>query len=164
MTYFEILGLKANDTINKAKKEVGKFKISSKKHEEETEELAGYMTDYIEDLVNQGYSEEDALQKDKIDFEVQNPENPLLKDEYCEKLQHYIESMDPATQEAIGLIYGSRLFIGVVVGGITGVLGQILFNSHIFGPILWIMLGLGFMLGLALGMSSHANINMKYKK
>lgn len=163
-TYFELLSSKTTEAINKAKKEMGKFKLNSKKYEEEVEELTGYMIDYVQDLMNKGYSEVDALEKAKVDFEVENPENPLLKDEYCEKWNHYIENMNPAIQEAIGLIYASRMFIGGAIGAIIGVFGQILFNGEILGSVLWIMLGLGFVLGLALGMSGHAKITMKHSK
>lgn len=158
MTYFEILSQKTNTSMHKVKKTIGKLKRNSKNYNDSKEELSSYLQDYVEDLLQAGYSEVDALEKAKVAFEVQNPDNPLLTDEKYQDWQEYHESLSPAIQEAIGLAYGSCTLIGMVLGTILGIFAQILYNGYFYGWLLVILIVLGLLLGVSVGMAKHAKL------
>lgn len=152
LSYFERLELKAKQLQEKTKKSFGTNR------EEETAELTSYMRDYMEQLINEeGLSETDAFAKAKAVFQIDSS-NHSEAEKKQERLSYY-ENLDPATEEAIGLSYASRMFLGTVIGAVLGIFGQIFYDGAIFGVVLWIMLGLGLLFGLGLGMASHAKIS-----
>ncbi|MEQ7050943.1 hypothetical protein ABN764_09815 [Paenibacillaceae sp. P-4] len=156
LTYFEKLVQKANATLGEAKKQAAKFKWTSQKNREAQEDLMGYMSDYIQDLVaEEGISEADAFERAKAAFSVENPDNPLLHSEA--KWLHYGE---PAVAEAIGLYYGAFMFIGLALGALVGVILQMVVLKEGIGLLFFIVTGIGLMLGLALGMMKNAQISL----
>lgn len=151
LSYFERLELKARELQEKTKKNF------STNREEDVEELTSYMRDYMNQLVAEEHlSEADALEKAKSVFYVKRTRPEEEKE--LERIAYY-ESIDPATEEAIGLAYGSRIILGIVLGAIIGILGQIYYDGTIWGIVLWIMIGLGMLLGVGLGLASHAGIS-----
>ncbi|MDT2659154.1 hypothetical protein P7E02_04705 [Enterococcus hulanensis] len=124
---------------------------------EETEEITGYIKDYIVQLMKEeNLSEEDALNKAMAAFRADRP----LSDEEIknQERQAYYQSIDPQTEESIGLGYASNLFIGIVIGAIIGIFGQILYNNELIGIVFFLMLGLGLLLGIALGLNKHGRV------
>lgn len=161
--YFEILGTRVNQAFNQAKKQAIKLHIRSNRHQEESDELAGYMIDYVTALVDQEHmSEEDALKKAEMDFKVDNPQNPLLNDPRYDAWKSYYASIEPNIQEAIGLTYVSWLLIGFTIGTMLGILGQVWYTGTMLGWVFWIMMVLGILLGIGLGMAGNARISLKH--
>ncbi|MDT2759889.1 hypothetical protein [Enterococcus xiangfangensis] len=130
--------------------------------QEETDEIAGYVKDYLTQLMTEeNLSEEDALNRTIAVFQADRP----LSDEEQKNLerQAYYQSIDPQIEESIGLGYASNLFIGIVIGAIIGIFGQILYTGDLIGIVLFLMIGLGLLLGIALGLNKHNRIISQHR-
>ncbi|WP_210608080.1 hypothetical protein [Priestia flexa] len=160
LTYFEQLAFHTTKTLEEAKKTAAKFKWTSKKNQEAQEDLTSYMSDYIQDLVaEEGLSENDAFEKAKATFAVENPENPLLESN-AKWLRHF----EPNVEEAIGLYYAAFMFIGLTLGALVGVILQMVVLKQGIGLLFFILTGIGFMLGLAFGMLKNAKISLNQSR
>ncbi|MDQ0268382.1 hypothetical protein [Cytobacillus purgationiresistens] len=155
LTYFEKLALHTNEKWMEAKRTAAKFKWTSQKNKEAQEDLMSYMSDYIEDCIMNGFSEEDAFEKAKVTFAVENPNNPLLKSD-AEWLHHF----DPNVAEAIGLYYAASMFIGLTSGALLGVILQMVILEESIGVLFFIVTGIGFIAGLGFGLLKNAKISL----
>ncbi|MDT2639966.1 hypothetical protein P7D31_07535 [Enterococcus dongliensis] len=151
LSYPERMSLKLQELHEKTKQNL------KPDRKEETDEIAGYLKDYMTQLMTEeNLSEEDALNKAIAIFRAEHP----LSDEEskAQERQAYYQSIDPQIEESIGLGYASNLFIGIVLGAIIGIFGQILYSGDLIGIVFFLMLGLGLLLGIALGLNKHNRI------
>ncbi|PIO82218.1 hypothetical protein BSQ39_00905 [Loigolactobacillus backii] len=161
-TYFERMGERANVEINRHHHQIGGLRIAPQAHLEEAEELAGYMTDYVQDCVEKKQmTEQAALEQAKKVFTRHSPDNPLVVDERYNQWQAYYREIDNQTKQAIWLLYLSRMLFGLVIGGILGSFGEIWYEDQVVGMIFWIMLLLGLILGFAMGLATNAWIALR---
>lgn len=107
-------------------------------------------------MAEENLSEQDALNKAMATFRADRP----LSDEEIrnQERQAYYQTIDPQIEESIGLGYASNLFIGIVIGAIIGIFGQILYSGELIGIVFFLMLGLGLLLGIALGLNKHNRV------
>lgn len=151
LSYPERMALKLQELQEKTKKNL------KPDRKEETEEIAGYIKEYMTQLMaEENLSEQDALNKAMATFRANRP----LSDEEIrnQERQAYYQTIDPQTEESIGLGYASNLFIGIVIGAIIGIFGQILYSGELIGIVFFLMLGLGLLLGIALGLNKHNRV------
>ncbi|MBD8500092.1 hypothetical protein [Paenibacillus arenosi] len=159
LTYFEKIALVARLKMNSAKKAANKLKWTSKENKEAQEDLMNYMTDYIFDQITEGYSEEEAFERAKAAFSVENPDNPLLKSD-SDWINHY----EPHVVDAVNLYYAAYLFIGLALGAFLGLVLQILTQDQVIGVVLFIAAGIGSVGGLGAAMLKNAQITMHNHK
>lgn len=84
MTYREKLHRKTIQTKDKATKKLARFKNRSEKGKEAEDDMVLYMTDYINDLIARGMSEEDAFEKAETDLKKDSGSiySSALQDKY----------------------------------------------------------------------------------
>ena len=114
MTYLERLRQKAGQTRQKVGNKLSRFKPSSEQAREAKDDMVLYMTDYMNDLMSKGMSEDEAFNRAR---------EALAADEGSElqnRFVQYYENRDPADYEAVGLFYGGFLFLGFAVGACAG--------------------------------------------
>lgn len=150
LSYFEKVARKFDEIEEKARQ---KFYPNRK---EDEAELESYIQDYVEELIANGLSEEDALEKAAAVILAEQPKNPEEKRK--EAYQAHYENISVAEEEAIGLTYGSRIFLGIVIGAMLGIITQIIYTGSLFGIAFGVFLVLGLFLGVALGLAGHAKI------
>lgn len=124
---------------------IQKLKSSSNEQDDFKVEMKQFLTDSVEDLVSQGYSEAEALKKA---FEQFGDEHTL---ETIDKPDMKGWKNNMKNQEAIGLFYAAGLFLGAGGGAIAG----FLYNHVIYGA------AVGLIIGLGLGLLSNALIALK---
>ena len=108
MTYIEKLRKKSGQTKRKIDKQLSKFKGRSDQAREAQDDMMLYMSDYMNDLMSQGLTEQEAFIK--ASEELQFASNSEQSEDLHERFQQYYENRDPADYEAIGLFYGGFLF------------------------------------------------------
>ena len=156
MTYKEKLQAKASKTKSKAARKLARFKGSSDQANEAHSDMLLYMNDYMNDLVANGMSESEALEKAKADLTVSHEQE--IANDYNWQYERLYEQNAAAYYETVGLFYPGFLFIGIAIGGLTGYfLGG---GQHGFLQGGWIdtLVGLaaGVLLGLGAALISHA--------
>ena len=118
MTYLEKLRKKAGDTKRKAGAKLSRFKSRSAQTVDAQNDMVLYMNDYINDLMENGMAEGEALAKAESELSV--PGGADAHDDFRKRYLKYYEERDIAEYEVIGLFYGGFCVIGVVVGAIIG--------------------------------------------
>lgn len=163
MTYIEKLRHKAGQTKSKINNKLARFKTSSEYSKEVQDDMYLYMNDYINDLISQGLSEEEAFLKAKENLTMHSNEQVI---HWQNKFEEYYASKDPVESEAIGLFYGGFVILGLSVGGLTGFLSSgALANFMQEGWIYTLVgTGMGCILGVGLGLISNAIIVKKNNK
>ena len=161
MTYMERLHRKSGQAKQKMIKNLARFKGQSDKGVEAQNDMIVYMNDYMNDLLSQGLSEQEAY--DKASEEMKFASDTEQSADLSERFQQYYANIDPSEYEMIGLFYGGFMFIGLVVGGLIGYLlsgGRLAFLG---GG--WIDVGLGVVTGLIIGLGAglicHGVISVK---
>ncbi|MGX7351603.1 hypothetical protein RU97_GL001021 [Enterococcus canis] len=143
LSYLERAELKMRELQNKIRKNIAPDRS------EAIEELAQYIEGYVEEQVTLGLSETDALAKAEAVFiEVSEP-----KPVYSE--------LDEASAEIVGLLYGSRMLIGLALGAFLGMVLQIFYNGAILGLAFGLMVLIGTVLGVGFGLSDHSKVMAK---
>lgn len=127
------------------------------------EEIKTYLQDGLIDLMNEGYSEEEAL---KITMEKFDEAD--LKENFDEfvnafegfGMENYYEITDWYTKngETIGLFYAAFLFLGMGLGALSGYLFGHTWLNTLIG------FGAGLFIGLSLGLLSHGLLTLKRDK
>jgi hypothetical protein len=158
MTYFEQLKLELQsskkemtENVKQFKEEldktIQKLKISSHEKDDFKEEMKQFLTDSVDDLLSQGYTEEEALKRALEQF----GDEQSLEVETVGKLNKggWINMKE---QEAIGLFYAAGLFLGIGGGSTVG----FLYNHLIAGA------AVGAVFGLGLGLLCNAFIALKH--
>lgn len=167
MSYMERLKTKAGQTKKKAMRKLARFKGSSDKAIEATNDLELYMSDYIGDLISQGTSEEEALQKAKEELKASAPsESSDYQADFTRRMMEYYENRDPAADEAIGLLYGGMVLLGIVLGSLIGFITGGGRADFLSGGWIDTIIGLvaGVLLGTCCGMIAHAVITAVTRK
>lgn len=122
---------------------IQKLKVSSNEKDDFKEEMKQFLVDSVEDLMSQGYSEEEALKRaleqfgDEHSLEINDKQNS--------------KGWVSMKQEAIGLFYAAGLFLG---GGVGATIG-FLYHHLIFGTAIGVIIGIG------LGLLGNAFIALK---
>ena len=140
-------------------KEILALKIKSIKDKENSnsqedwKDLLATLDELSQELIS--YELDEEGKSDKIST-TKNKE-----DKKENKYDNYYKNMDPAKEEEIGLIYGSRTLFGLSLGGLLGILGQIIYNKQVVGSVLVIMIVIGTLMGVSLGMAENAKLSRK---
>jgi len=162
MTYLEKLRRKAGQTKSKLDRKLARFRRSSEQAQEARNDMFLYMSDYMNDLISQGLSEEDAFEKASTELAASRQnDNTDLHADFHERIRQYYLTKDPADYEAVGLFYAGFLFLGIVVGGLIGFgKGGALsgFTSQQGWIYTLIGVGVGIFAGMGLGLISNAII------
>lgn len=156
MTYMEKLRKKTGQTKRKIGKKLARFKGSSEQGREAQNDMILYMSDYMNDLMSKGFSEQEAFEKAKEELSTSGDSS--LHADLQERFRQYYEYRDPADYEAIGLFYGGFLFLGIAVGTLIGFITSggvpaFLQNGWIYTLV---GTGAGGVIGLGLGQISNA--------
>lgn len=165
MTYKELLQAKFEQKKNKLEHKFNKYrhKFSMKSTNKDfSEEIKTYLQDGLADLMNEGYSEEEALKLTMEKFDEAELNESF--DDFVEAfggfgMKNYNEIANWYSKEgeAIGLFYAAFTVLGIGIGALTGyILGHTLVNTLI-GT------GIGFFIGVGLGLLSNAVIAVKRK-
>ena len=164
MTYLEKLRAKAGQTRHKIGKKMARFKSRSDQALEARGDMILYMSDYMNDLVSQGLSEQEAFERAQEKLSTSGDSD--FHADLQERMQQYYESYNPADYEAIGLIYGGFTVLGIAVGTLVGFLAS--GGVPAFLREGWIYtvagLGIGTLIGVGLGMVGHAVIAVIKRK
>jgi len=158
MTYMEQLRKKSSRTKNKIGAKLAKFKAHSEKGSEVRDDMVLYMKDYINDLISQGMSEQEAFEKAKTEMTAagETDQNGDFHDRFTE----YYKQKSPAAYEAEGLLFGGFTTIGLVIGGLIGYIsggGRVEFLNGGWIDML-IGIGCGVVSGTGLAMIVNAII------
>jgi hypothetical protein len=108
MTYMEKLRQEIGRGKKKVRSALGKLRSRSEASLEAENDMVLYMSDYMNDLIAEGLSEQEAFEraKDELKFRSETEKSADLQ----ERFARYIESRDPADYEAIGLLSTQRSF------------------------------------------------------
>jgi len=164
MTYMEKLMRKSGQTKEKIMGKLAKFKIQSETAVEAQNDMILYMSDYMKDLIAQGFSEQEAFERAKkeLRFSSDTAKSADLK----RRFEDYYRNLNPADYEAVGLFYAGFLFFGVAAGGITGFLGSGGRAAFLSGGWIDTLIGIavGGTIGIGFGLISNAVIALKKSK
>ncbi|MED3624633.1 hypothetical protein P4482_16335 [Neobacillus thermocopriae] len=163
MTYLEKLQHQIGQTKRKVTNKLSKLKTRSNVSIDVQNDLILYMSDYMNDLMENGISEQEAFEraKEELKFQSETTRSSDLKDKFVE----YYENFNPADHEAIGLFYAGFMFFGISISGLIGFIasgGRELFLS---GGWIDTLIGtaVGGIIGIGLGLISNAIIVLKKK-
>ncbi|MFS0722465.1 hypothetical protein [Paenibacillus sp. 1P07SE] len=158
MTYLEKLRRKTGQTKGRMMAKLAKFKRRSETSLEAQNDMLLYMSDYMSDLIAQGMSEQDALERAKTDlaFRSESAGSADLQQRFVQ----YYEHRGPAEYEAIGLFYAGFMFFGFAIGGLIGFVVGGGRGAFLAGGWMDTLIGVaaGVIIGLGLGMVSNAVI------
>lgn len=164
MTYLEKLRRKTGQAKSKITKKLAKFKNRSETSLEAQNDMILYMSDYMNDLIAEGISEQEAFQraKEELAFRSETAKSADLQERFAE----YYETRNPADYEAIGLFYAGFMFFGLSIGSLIGFLGSGGRDMFLSGGWIDTLIGaaVGFIIGMGLGLISNAIIVLKKSK
>jgi hypothetical protein len=160
----EKLRRKSGQTKHKIARKLARFKRQSGQGLEVQNDMTLYMTDYMNDLLSQGLSEQEAFEKasEAMRFAGESEQAAELE----ERFRQYYENRDPAADEAIGVFYGGFMLIGMVSGGVIAYLsggGRMAFLSGGWIDTI-IGVAIGLFIGVGTGMISHGMMAVRKKK
>ncbi|MCL2826435.1 MAG: hypothetical protein FWD72_03415, partial [Eggerthellaceae bacterium] len=126
MTYWEKAQAKADKTKRKAEAKAAKFKVHSTQAQEAQDDLSAYMSDFIEDLLIQGVSEEEAYQRACEEL-AHDAKTTMADDVYSHYAEKFYDQFNPfafmgdsGSQDAgafvgaaSGLYYSGCILVGV---------------------------------------------------
>jgi len=164
MTYLEKLRRKSGQTRDKIKAKLAKFKSRSDTAVEAENDMILYMSDYMKDLIAEGYSEQEAFERAKQELAFRS--DTAKSSDLRKRFEDYYRDLNPADYEAAGLFYAGFLFIGVAIGGIAGYLaggGRTMFLSGGWVDTL-IGTAAGGILGIGCGLIGNAVITLTRKR
>jgi hypothetical protein len=144
---------------------MAKFKTHSKKSEEVRDDMILFMSDYINDLVSQGMSEQEAFEKAKTEMTAAGESESSRNMDINDRLEEYYKQKSPAAYEAEGLLFGGFSIIGVFLGGLIGYIaggGRVEFLNGGWIDML-IGIGCGAVLGTGVAMIVNAIISAMKK-
>lgn len=164
MTYVEKLNKKAGDTKAKVASKFDKLKTRSEKGKEAQDDMILYMNDYINDLLSQGLSEDEAFARasEVMQFDSGTQQAINLNDRF----QEYYENKDLAQQEAIGTFYGGFIILGLTLGALIGFLSGGAVNEFTESGWIYTLIGaaVGLFTGVGLGLIAQGFVTLKKKK
>ncbi|MCD4840210.1 hypothetical protein LRS37_15355 [Neobacillus sedimentimangrovi] len=163
MTYLEKLQHQIGQTKRKVTNKLSKLKTRSNVSIDVQNDLILYMSDYMNDLMEKGVSEQEAFEhaKEELKFQSETTRSSDLKDKFAE----YYENFNPADHEAIGLFYAGFMFFGMSIGGLIGFIGSGGRDLFLSGGWIDTLIGtaIGGIIGIGLGLISNAIIVLKKK-
>lgn len=164
MTYMEQLQVKARQMKHKIGRKLARFRSTSDQVVDAQNDMILYMSDYLNDLMAQGLSEQEAFEKAKQQLLASSDSDRNA--DLHERLRKYYEDADPAAMEAIGLVYGGMLFLGIAIGGLTGLLiGGGIPSFLAYGWIYTLVgIAVGAFIGLGIGLLGNALIVAKMRR
>ncbi|HHY28434.1 MAG TPA: hypothetical protein GX523_17170 [Desulfitobacterium dehalogenans] len=161
MTYLEKLRRKTGETKSKVTAQLAKLKNRSERAVEAQNDMILYMSDYMNDLIAEGYSEQEAFKraKEELRFRSETAKSADLQERFAE----YYLNLNPADYEAVGLFYAGFLFFGIAIGTLTGFLGSGGRAMFLAGGWIDTLIGtaVGITVGIGLGLISNAIISLK---
>lgn len=150
--------------LEKLRRNTSKIIIKKKRSEtarDAQNDMIHYMTDYMNDLIAEGFSEQEALERAKEELKFRS--ETVRSADLQERFAAYGENRSPANYEAIGLFYAGFLFFGVSVGALAGFFGggggAMFFSGGWVDTLIGLVVGVT--IGLGLGLISHAIIVLK---
>ena len=163
MTHIEKLRKKAGQTKKSIGRKLSRFKGISSHALEAQNDMVLFMSDYMNDLISTGLSEEQSFEKAKEALAASEDTN--LNVDLHERFQQYYENRNPADFEAIGLFYGGFLFVGVIVGALIGYIisggRQEFLNGGWIDTLFGV--GAGALFGIGIGEICHALVTIRRK-
>lgn len=163
MTYLEKLKYKTGQMRGQVAAKLSKLKKESNMSIEAQNDMMLYMSDYMNDLIEHGISEQEAFEraKEELKFRSETTDSANLQKRFAE----YYENLDTAHYEAIGLFYAGFMFFGVSIGALTGFLGSGGKDMFYSGGWIDTLIGVvvGGIIGIGLGLISNAFILLKKK-
>lgn len=164
MTYLEKIQHKIGQTKSRFTNKLSKLKSRSDVSLDVQNDLILYMSDYMKDLMEKGFSEQEAFEraKEELKYSSESTKTADLHDRFAE----YYKNYDPADYEVIGLFDSGFMFLGISIGALSGFItsgGRVMFLSG--GWIDTLIGGVaGVIIGLGIGQISHAIIVLKKKR
>lgn len=156
MTYIEQLRRKTGQAKGKITAALAKFRSRSDTALEAENDMVLYMSDYMNDLMAEGLSEEEAFERarQELRFRSDTKEAATLQDRFAE----YYQNRDPADYEAIGLFYAAFVILGMVIGALTGFFGGGGRMTFLGGGWIDTLIGVavGLFIGVGLGLLANA--------
>lgn len=156
MTYIEKLRQKSGQAKRKIGRKLARFKGQSGQGLEAQNDMTLYMIDYMNDLISQGLSEQEAF--DKASEAMKFASDSQQSADLSERFIQYYENHAPATDDVIGLLYGGFSLLGMTLGALTGFLSS--GGVPAFLDSGWINTligcGIGMFIGTGLSMIAHA--------
>jgi hypothetical protein len=164
MTYLERMRRKGSQTKDRIMKQLAKFKNRSETALEAQNDMILYMCDFMNDLIKEGYSEQEAFERARreLQFRSDTAKSADLQERFAE----YYKNLDPSSHEAIGLFYAGFLFFGVAIGALAGFLGGGGKDAFLTGGWIDTLVGVlvGGVIGIGFGMISNAVVALKNRK
>jgi len=169
LSYREKLWRKSRQARDRMAAKVDLFRKTSRKSDDARDDMVTYMADFIDDLMSQGLSEEEAFEKAKeqLTFQNETQHGRTLKEKYAD----YYRDMAPGVHEAIGLYYAGFMLLCGILGGIVGVFVPLgiwteawrswMHSEAVYWWPVIVSAALGAGIGLALAMIKHASIVRK---
>ena len=166
MTYLEKLREKAGRARGKFDRKIARFRSNSDQAREASSDLFLYMSDYMNDLISQGLSEQDAYEKASTELASGEGGESDHHADFHGRIQHYYDNLAPEQYEMVGVFYGGLLFLGLAIGALIGFIsGGALPGFHGEGWIYTLIgTGAGAVIGIGLGLLSHGIIVGTRKK
>lgn len=163
MTYLEKLRYKTGQIKNKFTAKLAKLKRRSDLAIEAQNDMILYMSDYMKDLIEKGFSEQEAFERAKEELRFRS--NTAKSADLQERFTEYYENRNPADYEAIGLFYIGFMFFGFAIGALIGFVGSGGRDMFLSGGWIDTLIGVVFggIIGIGLGFISHAIIVLKKK-
>ena len=164
MTYLEKLQAKAGRTTHKIGRKLARFKSRSDQALEAQGDMILYMSDYMNDLMSRGLSEQEAFEKAREELSTSGDSDSHA--DLQERMRQYYENYDPADYEAIGLLYGGFTVLGFAVGALIGFLASGGVPAFLQEGWIYTLVGLvvGSVIGTGLGLIGHAVIAKMQRK
>ena len=156
MTYRELLQAKLEQKRRKLKDKLERYrrKLSMKPSNTDfAEEIHAYLTDGVIDLVNEGRSEEEAIQITLKKFDEAEPNRSF--EDFAKALggfgmDEWMKDWHAKNGEAIGMFYAAFSVLGMTLGALLGYLLGRVWQTALIG------LAAGLFFGIGLGLLSHA--------
>ncbi|MDD2360130.1 MAG: hypothetical protein PHS89_09865 [Syntrophaceticus schinkii] len=161
MTYMDKLRWEIGQTRSKIMAKLGKLKGHSETSLEVQNDMIIYMSNYMNDLIAEGFSEQGAFEraKEELKFCCEIAKSADLQERFAE----HDESRDPADYGAVGLFYAGFLSFGFSIGALAGFLGSGGREVFLSGGWIDTLIGVavGVIIGLGMGFINNAILVLK---
>lgn len=161
MTYLEKLRHKTGQIKSKFAAKLAKLRSRSDISIEAQNDMIIYMSDYMKDLIDKGFSEQEAFERAKEEFKFRS--ETAKSADLQKRFAEYYENRNPADYEAIGLFYTGFMFFGFSIGALIGFAGSGGKEMFLSGGWIDTLIGviIGGIIGIGLGFISNAIIVLK---
>lgn len=161
MAYMEKLRWEIGQTKGKIMAMLGKVKSRSETLLDLHNEMIAYMSNYMNDLIAEGFSEQGAFEraKEELKFRCEMAKPADSQERFAE---HY-ENQYTAERQAVGLFYAGFISLGLSIGALAGFLGSGGRDVFLSGGWVDTLIGVavGALIGLGMGLISNAVLVLK---